>query len=188
MTATPAYWLGCAEHLSRGCPACRKPTLRPERPGEASDLTCPCGERVPVETVEAFGQTVLERKAADAAPEAGRRRAPRRHHGEHPGPFHAKGSDTSEAAARSILDGHANLQLRVLDYVTRRAATGATCDEVETGLGLRHQTAAARLRELELAERVRKTEQRRKTRSGRAATVYRAVEVRGQLGLFGEAA
>lgn len=187
MTPHAAYWLGCAEHLSRGCPACRKPTLRPDKPGEASDLTCPCGERVAVETIEAFGETVLERKTADAAPEAGYRR-PRRDPGEHPGPFHVAGSDTSEAAARSMLAGHADLQSRVLDYVTRCAATGATCDEVETGMGLLHQTAAARLRELELAGRVRKTEQRRKTRSGRSATVYRAVEVRGQLGLFGEAA
>jgi predicted transcriptional regulator len=50
---------------------------------------------------------------------------------------------------------------------------GLTCDEVEATLGLLHQTAAARLRDLELAGRLVKSQTERKTRSDCNARVYR---------------
>ena len=179
-----AYWLGCAAYLGRCCPACHGDALHPERAGQPSDLICPCGERLPVEQVVDMGRVILERHVeADAAgDEAGHRRRPKGRQG----PWHVAGSDTSEAAARSMLATHGHLQEAVLNFVTHCGASGSTCDEVEIGLRLRHQTAAARLRELEIAGRVRKTEQRRKTRSGRTATVYRVVQ--RQQNLFGDEA
>lgn len=65
------------------------------------------------------------------------------------------------------------LQQQVLDYV--REHGGATSDEVEVGLGLTHQTASARMNDLKRANLVVKSGERRPTRQGRNADVYRAV-------------
>jgi predicted Rossmann fold nucleotide-binding protein DprA/Smf involved in DNA uptake len=82
-------------------------------------------------------------------------------------------SDTSEAAADSLDDDLlSRMRRQCLDYITARPQLGATCDEIEVALGMRHQTASARLRELELAGRIEKTSYRRPTRSGRGAQVY----------------
>lgn len=54
----------------------------------------------------------------------------------------------------------------------RDAEDGATCDEVEVVLGLRHQTASARIRDLVIAKRIFDTGRRRLTRSGRKARIY----------------
>lgn len=64
---------------------------------------------------------------------------------------------------------------RVLDLIRSRGARGATDDEVEVALGLPHQTASARRRELVVAGAVEATTARRLTRSGSPATVWRAV-------------
>jgi hypothetical protein len=81
---------------------------------------------------------------------------------------------TSRAAARSLTNSAlSHMRLRVYGFVRDRAQ-GATCDETEAGLGLRHQTASARLRELFLAGWLFTTEETRLTRSHRRARVYRA--------------
>ncbi len=89
-------------------------------------------------------------------------------------PFVA-GDDTSEAAADSIEASAATLRGEVLRFVRAQthvpAFGGATCDEIEQALGLRHQTASARCRELVLSGHLIRTDRRRKTRSGRAAAV-----------------
>ena len=56
---------------------------------------------------------------------------------------HTAVRDTSRAAARSLTDSAlSHMRLRVYGFVRDRAQ-GATCDETEAGLGLRHQTASA---------------------------------------------
>ncbi len=62
------------------------------------------------------------------------------------------GVDTSEEAAARIEPNR--LARRVLAFIQGTTGWGATCDEVERELGLRHQTASARCRELELASRI----------------------------------
>ncbi len=69
--------------------------------------------------------------------------------------------DTSVTAAASVTESASSMRSRIKRHILWR--TDATCDEVERALGLRHQTASARIREL-----VRK----RKTTSGRDARVY----------------
>jgi hypothetical protein len=83
-------------------------------------------------------------------------------------PFVAE-SETSASAAASI-EAHAGaMRWRVYRYVTERS--GATCDEVEVALGMSHQTASARIRELVLGGWLVRSAVKRKTRSGRAADV-----------------
>jgi hypothetical protein len=84
---------------------------------------------------------------------------------------HAAVRDTSRAAARSLTDSALN-HLRLLVYgFVRDRPQGATCDETEAALGLRHQTASARLRELFLAGWLFTTEETRLTRSRRPARI-----------------
>jgi hypothetical protein len=100
-----------------------------------------------------------------------------------PAPF-ARKSGTSRVAADRLPIGILNsLRRRVYDYIVSREPRGATCDEVEVGLGMRHQTASARINELENAERkffngvqfIFKTSRERGTRSRRPAAVYRPI-------------
>jgi predicted transcriptional regulator len=81
----------------------------------------------------------------------------------------ARNSDTSVAAAESVAAHTPRLRGMVLEVI--RAAGGLTCDEVEERLDLKHQTVSARVHELmKLGQIV--DGGRRKTRSGRAATVW----------------
>lgn len=95
-------------------------------------------------------------------------------------PFVA-GSDTSQAAAESMAESSTAIRTRVLRYVRDCGPFGATCDEIELRLRLRHQTASARCRELVLMGLLEKHTDphtgktvRRVTRSGRAASVLYA--------------
>lgn len=63
-------------------------------------------------------------------------------------------------------------QLRSRIFVEVRERGGATCDEIEVALGLRHQTASARIRELVEAGKLVDSDERRPTRSGRDAVVW----------------
>lgn len=81
---------------------------------------------------------------------------------------------TSVAAAASMADSADSVRGRVFDFIAARA-DGATCDEVEVGLGLKHQTASARIRELVLLGKVNKPGAKRLTGSGRAALVAMVV-------------
>lgn len=90
---------------------------------------------------------------------------------------HVQGSHTSELAAESMEKSISGLRRDVLDCVSARP-DGATCDEVEQILLMRHQTASARCRELVLMGKLERRldpatgrEIRRLTRSGRTASV-----------------
>jgi len=83
---------------------------------------------------------------------------------------------TSKEAAMSMA-GKAEAQREAVYEHVSTAQLGATCDEVEASLSLPHQSASARLWELcgnnQLPARIVKTEEKRKTRTGRSARVYR---------------
>lgn len=79
--------------------------------------------------------------------------------------------DTSVQAARSKRT-HANQdRVRILERLAV-LANGATSDEIEARLEMRHQTASARLHDLEADGLVVRTGRTRRTRSGRLARVY----------------
>lgn len=79
--------------------------------------------------------------------------------------------DTSTEALISILDIRGKLKRKVF-VVLKRYANGATCDELERWLDMRHQTLSARVRELWQEGWIMKTGEIRLTRSGRSAQVY----------------
>lgn len=81
-------------------------------------------------------------------------------------------TDTSIAAALSMLSCARTLQGAVYRMIRARGPAGATDDEIERAMGLRHQTASARRRELVLLGTVRDSGKRRRTDSGRFATVW----------------
>lgn len=93
-----------------------------------------------------------------------------------PLPAFAKDSDTSVEAAESMREAASQLRTKVLRFIVQCGVPGATCDEVEANLGMRHQTASARVNELMKARQIVDTGNRRPTRSGRKATVWRAVQ------------
>ena len=86
-------------------------------------------------------------------------------------PGHEKGSDTSKQAAESVAISAASMRGRVLAFIASRPQ-GVTDDEVELALSMRHQTASARRRELVLLGMVKDSDRRRRTSSGRSATVW----------------
>ncbi|WP_298962490.1 hypothetical protein [uncultured Methylobacterium sp.] len=81
-------------------------------------------------------------------------------------------SSTSKEAAGSMKPRAAALRQLVLDTI-RSHRDGLTCDEVEALTGLRHQTASARICELRDVNVIVATGDKRPTRSGRNAAVYR---------------
>jgi hypothetical protein len=83
------------------------------------------------------------------------------------------GSDTSTAAAASVAGKISDMHSQILSEVFE--AGGRTCEEVELALGMRHQTATARIRELVLLKRLVDSGDRRNTKSGRKARVYLSV-------------
>lgn len=90
--------------------------------------------------------------------------------------MYAKGSETSKLAAEQN-SSRGNDIARILEYLAYRI-DGATCDEIETALGMSHQTASARCRDLKRNEfAVTRIDQstgktvRRPTRTGRLAEV-----------------
>jgi hypothetical protein len=84
------------------------------------------------------------------------------------------GSDTSEEAAESVQSSVAGMRARALNLL-RMSADGLTSDELERITGWLHQSASARLRELVLCGLAFDSADRRRTRSGRNATVRRPV-------------
>lgn len=80
--------------------------------------------------------------------------------------------NTSTEALISITHIRGKLKRKV--FVTlRKYEDGATCDELEHLLDLKHQTLSARVRELWQEGWILKTDYRRRTRSMRWATVYK---------------
>lgn len=80
------------------------------------------------------------------------------------------GSETSREAAQSIRGCAGKLAAQVLAEIVR--LNGATCDEIEVSLSMKHQTASARMRELALAKQIVESGEKRLTRSNRNAVVW----------------
>ena len=80
--------------------------------------------------------------------------------------------DTSTAAADSMKPHASRIREDVLAAIQRSCPRGMTCDEIEVNLGLAHQTASARVRELAVAKDIVDSGRRRPTRTGRKAVVY----------------
>src|SRR5262245_32382047 len=85
-------------------------------------------------------------------------------------PPHVAGSDTSEAAALSVVGSVATIRRQVYELLVWQPMTD---DELEQRTGYRHQTVSARRRELVLLGFVEDSQRRALTRSGRSATVWR---------------
>lgn len=81
-------------------------------------------------------------------------------------------SATSEDAARSMVKPAAADRERVFAAISFAGRRGMTCDELEVALGMRHQSASARINDLQRERRIIASVRRRKTRSGRYAYVY----------------
>ncbi len=79
---------------------------------------------------------------------------------------------TSKKAKKSVAPHLNALQTRVLRFIKAGKRYGATCDEAEEGLRMRHQTASARVYELRLMNLIVDSGTRRRTRSGRTAIVW----------------
>lgn len=94
---------------------------------------------------------------------------------------HVPQSQTSKEAARSMERKAPSIRDRVFSYIKAQGRDGSTDDELEQALGLRHQTASARRRELVKMGLVQDSGQRRPTRSGRSATVWASADL-GVLG------
>lgn len=84
-------------------------------------------------------------------------------------PRHNK-TDTSKAAAASMVPHASRIQLRILQHIEWRSG-GCTYDELVVDLSMEKPTVAARLNELQAAGLIEPSD-RRKTRSGRTARVY----------------
>lgn len=85
---------------------------------------------------------------------------------------YVKGSQTSQEAAESMRPHAPTIRHRVFRYILEQGELGATDSQIETALALRHQTASARRRELELMGAVYRSKMCRRTGSGRMAGVY----------------
>lgn len=92
-------------------------------------------------------------------------------------------SETSAEAHESVKPILRDLQAKVFTALMRYSVRpgpdgeplgGATDDELEAYLQIRHQTLSARRRELVQKGYIEASGKRRKTRSGRSATVWRA--------------
>lgn len=93
-----------------------------------------------------------------------------------PAPFE-RSSDTSRLAAADIRRSAGQLRVRVLGYVATFDEHGATCSEVEQALGMLHQSASARIRELVQGGYLTDSTKRRDTAHGRKAVVWVPTEL-----------
>ena len=87
---------------------------------------------------------------------------------------YVRGSDTSKAAAGTMVLVVGSLRFEVLRFIRSEGELGATCDAIECALDMRHQTASARVNELRNGGFIFDSGERRNTRSGRKATVWLA--------------
>lgn len=81
-------------------------------------------------------------------------------------------SETSRAAAESIVNSSATLRQTIVNKLEVANKFGHTADEIGQALETPNSTIAARLRELELQDKVIKTQLKRKTSYKRDAFVY----------------
>lgn len=88
-----------------------------------------------------------------------------------PLPAYIRNSETSKAAAARMRNKAPSLREKILTALREKSRT---CDEIEVALGLAHQTASARIRELAKDRKIRPIG-KAKTRSGCEANVWEAV-------------
>lgn len=81
------------------------------------------------------------------------------------------GAETSRAANEKVARHKGGMRLKILDFLRETGDRGATCEEVELALGMRHQSAGARISELKRDGLVRQAGTR-KTSSGCQAVVH----------------
>ena len=84
---------------------------------------------------------------------------------------YVKGSETSKAAAESMIDHAPSVRRRIWEFLLQQGGCGATDDEIEVALGLSHQPASARRNALVRDGGAAPANFRRPTRSGRLAQV-----------------
>ena len=84
----------------------------------------------------------------------------------------SNGVATSNAAAESMKPHVVRILSEVVSYVEGCGAFGATCDEAERILKLKHQTCSARFNEGHRKGLLVRTDRKRPTESGRDAFVY----------------
>lgn len=87
-------------------------------------------------------------------------------------PPHQRGSETSRAAAVSVKEAVPSMKQTVLDAIIFAGPPGATCDELERVLGMKHQTVSARIRGLFIDGRIEDKGYKRNTSSGRKAVAW----------------
>ena len=85
---------------------------------------------------------------------------------------YARDSETSMEAAVRIEPVAGTMRAQVLEHIRRCGEMGATDDEIEVALNMRHQTASARRNDLAGIEWIVDSGRTRLTRSGRKATVW----------------
>ena len=86
-------------------------------------------------------------------------------------PPHQAHSETSKEAAIAALPNAATFRARILEFIRKRGAEGATSDECQAEFHLAHQTGSARVAELLQGGFIIESGRRRKTRRGRDADV-----------------
>ena len=79
--------------------------------------------------------------------------------------------ETSQQAALSVADVAPNQRMRIFEFVARQGIKGCNRDEIARALELTTQTVSPRVNELVRLGLLLETDQRRPTRSGRAAVV-----------------
>lgn len=94
------------------------------------------------------------------------------HSDPNPGPLWNASRQTSHEAYESVKPTLTSIRLRIADAL---AVADRTDDEMEVLTGLRHQTLSATRRGMVKDGLVEPTGDRRKTRSGRSAQVWRLV-------------
>ncbi len=85
-----------------------------------------------------------------------------------------EGTDTSRESREMLKPKKHAYRLKIFNFIQDRG--GATCDEVEVGLGLRHQTASCFIRFLTQDGYLTASEDRSMTRAGRKAIVWKSKE------------
>jgi hypothetical protein len=85
---------------------------------------------------------------------------------------YVRGSQTSKMAAEDAATRAPSIREQVYQYIAGKEGDGATDREIELALGLRHQTASARRRELVQEGRVFDSGHKRATEGRNLATVW----------------
>ena len=86
-----------------------------------------------------------------------------------------KGSDTSKRAAQSVAASVGNQRARAWEFIYAAGALGATAQEANAAMGIKHN-CCSRFTELRQLGRIRRSGFTRKTVTGRQADVHVAVE------------